>query len=214
VRIPITLESSKIPASGRAARVIGVVPNQILTKTFAARPEVRSGEVVSDTVNDILKVAVVERHKATGNVGLGLVSGFGLKRGAIASSVSHDSHNIIVIGANDESMIRAVESLISMGGGWVAVDRTTIASLPLPIAGLLSERRVEDVVEEAEKVISAAHSLGSDLEDPFMTLSFLALPVIPELRITDRGLVDVREFRHVPLWYENGIVRGPSHPHG
>lgn len=214
VRIPITLESFKIPASGRAARVIGVVPNQILTKTFAARPEVRSGEVVSDTVNDILKVAVVERHKATGNVGLGLVSGFGLKRGAIASSVSHDSHNIIVIGANDESMIRAVESLISMGGGWVAVDRTTIASLPLPIAGLLSERRVEDVVEEAEKVISAAHSLGSDLEDPFMTLSFLALPVIPELRITDRGLVDVREFRHVPLWYENGIVRGPSHPHG
>jgi adenine deaminase len=202
VRLPITRESFRIPATGRIVRVIGVAPNQILTETIAARPEVRNGEVISDTRNDILKVAVVERHRATGNVGLGLVSGFGLKRGAIASSVSHDSHNIIVVGEDEESMVRAVESLISMGGGWVSVDGTTIASLPLPIAGLLSERRVEDVVEEAENVIAASHSLGSELEDSFMTLSFLALPVIPELRITDRGLVDVREFGHVPLFME------------
>lgn len=202
VRLPITRESFRIAATGRIARVIGVAPNQILTETIAARPEVRNGEVISDTRNDILKVAVVERHRATGNVGLGLVSGFGLKRGAIASSVSHDSHNIIVVGGDEESMVRAVKSLISMGGGWVSVDGTTIASLPLPIAGLLSERQVEDVAEEAENVITASHSLGSELEDPFMTLSFLALPVIPELRITDKGLVDVREFRHVPLFLE------------
>lgn len=202
VRRPITLESFRIPAAGRIARVIRVVPGQILTEAIAARPTVRNGEVVSDTANDILKIAVVERHRATGNVGLGLVSGFGLRRGAIASSVSHDSHNITVVGADDESMLRSVEALISTGGGWVAVDGRTLASLPLPIAGLLSERRVEDVVEDAENVVSAAHSLGSELDDPFMTLSFLALPVIPELRITDRGLVDVREFRHVPLFME------------
>jgi adenine deaminase len=202
VRLPITRESFKIPASGRIARVIGIVPNQILTEMIAARPAVREGKVVSDTRNDILKIAVVERHRATGNVGLGLVSGFGLKKGAIASSVSHDSHNVIVVGVDDESMLRAVDSLISMGGGWVAVDGKMLASLPLPIAGLLSERCVEDVVEGAEDVISASHSLGSQVEDPFMTLSFLALPVIPELRITDRGLVDVREFRHVPLFLE------------
>ena len=202
VRMPITRESFKIPASGRIARVIGIVPNQILTEMIAARPAVREGEVVSDTRNDILKIAVIERHRSTGNVGLGLVSGFGLKRGAIASSVSHDSHNITVVGVEDKSMLRAVESLISMGGGWVAVNGKMIASLPLPIAGLLSERCMEDVVEGAEDVISASHSLGSELEDPFMTLSFLALPVIPELRITDRGLVDVREFRHVPLFLE------------
>ncbi|MCX8206931.1 MAG: adenine deaminase [Methanothrix sp.] len=202
VRRPIMLESFRIPAAGRVARVIGVVPNQILTETIVARPPVMDGEVISDTANDILKVAVVERHRATGNMGLGLVSGFGLKRGAIASSVSHDSHNITVVGVDDESMLRAVEALISMGGGWVAVDKGMLASLPLPIAGLLSERCVEDVVEDAKNVISAAHALGSELDDPFMTLSFLALPVIPELRITDRGLVDVREFRHVPLFLE------------
>jgi len=202
VRMPIRRESFRIPAAGRIARVIRVVPNQILTEMIAARSAVRDGKVVSDTVNDILKIAVVERHRATGNLGLGLVSGFGLKRGAIASSVSHDSHNITVVGADDENMLRAVESLISMGGGWVAVDGKALASLSLPIAGLLSERCLEDVVEDVEDVISAAHSLGSELEDPFMTLSFMALPVIPELRITDRGLVDVREFRHVPLFME------------
>lgn len=202
VRMPITRKSFKIPAAGRIARVIGVVPDQILTEIIEARPTVRNGEVVSDTMNDVLKIAVVERHRATGNLGLGLVSGFGFKRGAIASSVSHDSHNITVVGSDDESMLRAVEALISMGGGWVAVDKRILASLPLPIAGLLSEKCVEDVVEGAENVISAAHSLGSELEDPFMTLSFLALPVIPEIRITDRGLVDVKEFRHVPLFME------------
>ncbi|MDH7596148.1 MAG: adenine deaminase [Methanothrix sp.] len=202
VRMPITRESFRIPAAGRIARVISVVPNQILTEMIAARPAVRNGEVLSDTRNDILKIAVVERHRATGNVGLGLVSGFGLKKGAIASSISHDSHNITAVGVDDENLLRAVESLISMGGGWVAVDGGVLASLPLPIAGLLSDRCVEDVVEDAENVISAAHSLGSELEDPFMILSFLALPVIPELRITDRGLVDVREFRHVPLFME------------
>ncbi|MGB9902315.1 adenine deaminase [Methanothrix sp.] len=202
VRMPIRRESFRIPAVGRIARVIRVVPNQILTEMIAARPAVRDGKVVSDIVNDILKIAVVERHRATGNLGLGLVSGFGLKRGAIASSVSHDSHNITVVGADDENMLRAVESLISMGGGWVAVDGRALASLSLPIAGLLSERCLEDVVEDVEDVISAAHSLGSELEDPFMTLSFMALPVIPELRITDRGLVDVRKFRHVPLFME------------
>lgn len=174
---PISFE---IRAEKGPARVIGVVPHQIITKSLKLSPKIQDGKVVSDTDRDILKICVVERHKATGNVGLGLVQGFGLRQGAIATSVAHDSHNIAAVGVSDEDMQAAVLAVKQMGDGLVAV------------AGLLSERSMRDVATGIAECIAAAAGLGCELEGPFMTLSFLSLPVVPELKLTDRGLVDVR----------------------
>ena len=147
---------------------------------------------MADIERDILKAAVVERHRGTGNVGLGLVRGFGLKRGAIASSYAHDSHNIVVVGASDQDMLAAVRHLESLQGGLtVVLDGEPLASVPLPIAGLMSAEAVETVSAQCEDVEAAAASLGVTVQAPFAVLSFLALPVIPELRVTDKGLVDV-----------------------
>ncbi|MCX6674514.1 MAG: adenine deaminase [Methanothrix sp.] len=193
--------SFEIMAEKGQARVIGVVPHQIITKSLQISPKIQDGKVISDVDRDILKMCVVERHKATGNVGLGLVQGFGLRCGAIASSVAHDSHNIVAVGATDEDMLAAVLAVKQMGGGLVAVaEGKVLASLPLPVAGLLSEGYMRDVAEGIAECIDAAHTMGSKLEDPFMTLSFLCLPVIPELKLTDKGLVDVREFRLVGMF--------------
>ena len=160
---------------------------------------------MSDTERGILKMAVVERHKGTGNVGLGLVQGFGLRCGALATSVAHDSHNIAVVGVSDEEMLAAVLAVKQTGGGLVAVaEGKVLASLPLPVAGLLSEKCMRDVAECIAECIAAVAGLGCKLEDPFMTLSFLCLPVIPELKLTDKGLVDVREFRLVGMFGERG----------
>ncbi len=201
----ITPESFDIQAEGSLVRVIGVVPNQIITRSFRTRPKVVDGYVVADLDRDLLKMAVVERHNATGNVGLGLVSGFGFARGAIATSVAHDSHNIAAVGTSSEEIFRAVSKVREMGGGLVVVDDGVVkASLPLPIAGLLSDRSMDEVVEKIEEVVGAARDLGSTLEDPFMTLSFLCLPVIPELKLTDKGLVDVNKFDSVPLFLGEG----------
>ncbi len=198
---PIGPRSFEIKAEKGPARVIGVVPHQIITKALQLLPKIKDGKVVSDIDRDILKMAVVERHKATGNVGLGLVQGFGLASGALASSVAHDSHNIVAVGVSDEEMLAAVMAVKQMGGGLVAVaDGKVLASLPLPVAGLLSERNMRDVAEGIAECIAAAAGLGCRLEDPFMTLSFLCLPVIPELKLTDRGLVDVNVFQFVPLF--------------
>jgi len=192
----------KVEAEG-LARVIGIIPDQIITKTLWLSPRVVDGKVDSDMGRDILKMAVVERHRATGNVGLGLVQGVGLVRGALASSVAHDSHNISVVGASDDDMLAAVLAVMEMGGGLVCVaDGKVLAGLPLPVAGLLSERRMQDVAESIAGCIDAAQKLGCRLKDPFMTLSFLCLPVIPELKLTDMGLVDVNAFRLVPLFLE------------
>jgi adenine deaminase len=145
---------------------------------------------------DLLKLVVVERHKRTGNIGLGLVTGFGLKRGALASSIAHDSHNIVAVGTNDSDIYTAIKQIEKMEGGLVVVaDEKVIASLPLPVAGLLSNEPLETVVNKLDKVEKAAAELGVKLVSPFSTLSFIALPVIPELRLTDMGMVDVREFR-------------------
>ncbi len=200
----IDLPSFEIKAEAAGpARVIGIIPHQIITKTLLLSPRVVEGKVVSDTDCDILKMAVVERHKATGNVGLGLVQGFGLARGALASSVAHDSHNIVVVGTTDDDMLAAVLAVKQMGGGLVCVaDGKVLAGLPLPVAGLLSERRMQDVATGIADCIDAAHEMGCKLDDPFMTLSFLCLPVIPELKLTDRGLVDVNKFQFVPLFVE------------
>jgi adenine deaminase len=199
----LDLKSFSIKAESCMARVIGIIPNQIITKSLQLQPKACDGVINSCAERDILKMAVVERHKATGNIGLGLVQGFGLASGALASSVAHDSHNIVVVGVSDEDMLAAVLAVTQMGGGLVAVaEGNILASLPLPVAGLLSERCMQDVADGIDECIAAAHDLGCKLKDPFMTLSFLCLPVIPELKLTDRGLVDVNAFQFVPLFLE------------
>lgn len=185
--------------SGRKMPVIEVVPGQIVTRksTHNLTPD-PYGYLQADTGRDILKMAVIERHRASGNVGLGFVKGFGLKRGALASSVAHDSHNIVVLGTNDADMALAVEEIIHLQGGLAAVENgKTIASMALPVAGLLSDRPPEEVSAKLEILDGAAHNLGSVIPAPFALLSFLALPVIPELRLTDRGLFDVTRFEFV-----------------
>jgi adenine deaminase len=210
---PLDASSFDIPVQSGKARVIGVVPNQVITRSLVLQPKVAGGRVVADTERDILKIAVVERHWASGNVGLGLVTGFGLQLGAIATSVAHDSHNLVVVGTDSEEMLVTVTAVKEMGGGLAAVKGGRVmASLALPVAGLLSQMYMRDVAAKIEDVIDAARELGCKLNDPFMTLSFLSLSVIPELKLTDRGLVDVREFAHVPLFLgdEPGIDRPPG----
>jgi len=159
------------------------------------------GEVVADVERDVLKLAVVERHLASGRVGVGFVRGLGLRRGALASTVAHDSHNIIVAGADDADMLAAVEAVCRMGGGLAAVaGAELLAAVPLPIAGLMSPQPLDAVARQLHALIGVAHDLGASVADPFMALSFLALPVIPALKLTDRGLVDVQRFKHVSLF--------------
>ena len=192
----------KIPAAGDSvrARVIDIVPGQIVTRALSVEMKPVKGEIVADPSRDILKLAVAERHMASGNTGVGLVKGFGLKKGAIASSVAHDSHNIIVVGTNDNDMTTAVIEIARMQGGQVVVaDNEIVASLSLPIGGLMSDLPLESVRDHINAMNATAAKLGCVLPDPFMTLSFLALPVIPELKLTDRGLVDVTQFKIVPL---------------
>jgi len=202
IKIKSLNESSfHINLAGDKAWVIGILPDQILTQklSLSVKKDDR-GMVVSDPESDILKIAVIERHKASGNIGLGLVKGFGLKRGALATSVAHDSHNLVVVGVTDEEMKQAVEEVEKMQGGFVVVDQKEVkASLPLPIAGLMSPETAEEVASQMEKMTQAAREIGVLLENPFLTLSFLALPVIPELKLTDKGLVDVAQFRIIPL---------------
>jgi len=193
---PFNIESLRLMASGETEPVIELVPGQIITKKRMETVKASDGVIVPDTGRDILKLVVVERHKATGNIGLGLVTGFGLKRGVLASSIAHDSHNIIAVGTNDEDIFTAIKEIERLGGGLViAAGGKVLASLALPIAGLLSDEPLEIVVSKLEKLEQLARDLGTALPSPFATLSFLALPVIPELRLTDLGLVDVNEFR-------------------
>jgi adenine deaminase len=193
-------EMFRIPWTGGEARVIGVVPGQIVTDALVAEPPVRAGEALADTTQDLAKIAVVERHLGTGRAGLGFVRGFGLQRGAIASTVAHDAHNVVVVGMNDASMAAAVRRLANRGGGIVVVDGAeVIAELRLPVAGLLSDAPFEEVVEQSHALAAAARELGCTLDAPFQHLSFLALSVIPSLKLTDRGLVDVDRFELVGL---------------
>ncbi|MHC1578968.1 MAG: adenine deaminase C-terminal domain-containing protein, partial [Dehalococcoidia bacterium] len=189
-----TKESLKIPAVSETHPVIEIVPGQIVTKKAVEKMKVVDGVVMSDVERDILKLVVVERHRASGNIGLGLVRGFGLKKGALASSIAHDSHNIIAVGVDDLDILKAIEEINRLQGGLaVSANLEVIASLPLPIAGLLSPEPLDTVTFQYEKVEKAAASLGNLPPAPFAILSFLALPVIPDLRLTDLGLVDVLE---------------------
>ncbi len=191
----------RIPADGRRGRIIGVVPDQLITEHLIEDIPLRDGKAVADADRDIAKVAVNERHLATGNTGLGFVKGLGLKRGAIASTVAHDSHNLIAVGMDDASMRTAIQAVVEMRGGMAAADGDRVlARLALPIAGLMSDQPIETVCRQMEELLQATGVLGSRLHDPFMAMSFLALPVIPALKITDKGLVDVHEFRIVPLF--------------
>ena len=193
----------KVRATGTRMRVIGVIPNQLVT-TQTVEPVKKVGEyAVADVSRDILKMAVIERHMASGSMGIGFVRGFGLKGGALASSVGHDSHNIVVVGTNDNDMLIAARAVGKMGGGFAAVnDGEVMSQVPLPIAGLMSDKPLETVAAQVEDIVQVSHQLGVELENPFMALSFLALPVIPSLKLTDQGLVDVEQFKLVPLFVE------------
>jgi adenine deaminase len=190
-----------IIAEGRRAKVINLVPDQIITEQTIEKVKSEDGCVVADIERDMLKMAVVERHLASDNIGLGLVRGFGLRKGAIASSVAHDSHNIVVVGTSSEDMMAAVVEISKMRGGLSVVrDGKLLAGLPLPVAGLMSDGTLSEVVSGLDKVRKAARRLGSKLDDPFMAMSFLALPVIPQLKLTDKGLVDVDAFELTSLF--------------
>jgi len=189
---PFNIEALRLSASEEAMPVIEVVPGQIITRKRMEKIKIINGLVTPDTSRDILKLVVVERHKATGNIGVGLVSGFGLGRGALASSIAHDSHNIIAVGTSDEDIFTAIKEIERLQGGLVATaGGRVLASLPLPIAGILSDEPLEVVVSKLEGLERIAAELGTRLSSPFATLSFLALPVIPEIRLTDRGVVEL-----------------------
>jgi len=191
-----TMESLKLTPVGETYPVIEIVPGQIVTRKRIEKVKVVDGGVVPDLSRDILKLVVVERHQATGNVGLGLVKGFGLKQGALASSVAHDSHNIVAVGTTDLDILKAIEEVARLQGGLVACARgEIIGHLPLPVAGLLSLEPLKAVVTQHDALEAAAAKLGNLPPAPFSLLSFLALPVIPELRLTDLGLVDVATFQ-------------------
>jgi adenine deaminase len=180
--------------------VIGIVPGQIVTDSLVDEPLHRAGEAIADPERDLAKIAVVERHLGTGRVGLGFVRGFALQRGAIASTVAHDAHNVVVVGMNDASMAAAVRRLANRGGGIVVVDGAEVlAELPLPVAGLLSDAPLDEVLTASHAVLAAVRELGCELDSPFQHLAFLALSVIPSLKLTDHGLVDVDRFELVPL---------------
>ena len=198
---PVTVESFRLPLKTEMANVIGLVPYQIVTNKAALSVKRVDGCAVSDVENDILKLAVLERHHATGNIGLGLVKGFGLKRGALASTVGHDSHNLIVIGTNDEDMLAAVQELQRIGGGiCIAEDGQIRGALPLPVGGLMTNEPALMVAKQQAEMIALAREMGvPEFYSPFLTLAFLSLPVIPSLKLTDRGLVDVDSFKFIPL---------------
>ncbi|MEI7638132.1 MAG: adenine deaminase [Syntrophus sp. (in: bacteria)] len=200
---PYEVNAFVIPASGRRVRVIDLIPDQILTGAAIFEVSVREGQVIQDTQRDILKIAVIERHRGTGNIALGLVKGFRLKKGALATSVAHDSHNIICVGCSDADMYAAAREVEAMKGGLaIACDGEITARLALPIAGLMSDRPLAEIGRGWEHIRHEAQQLGCQLREPFMHLSFLALPVIPELKMTDRGIVDVNKFDFVPLFVD------------
>ncbi len=193
----------RIRATGGDVRVIELIPGQILTRALSLKPKIRDADVIQDLERDILKLAVIERHHASGGMGLGLIKGFGLRRGALGSSVAHDSHNLIIVGTNDADMKAAARAIADMAGGFVAVaDGKVLAQLALPIAGLMSNLPIGAVVAQVSSLQKASRSMGCQLENPFIALSFLALPVIPELKLTDRGLFDVWKFAFVSLGKE------------
>jgi adenine deaminase len=201
---PVTAESFAVPAAGPATAVIGIIPGKILTEHLQANVAYRDGKRHADPGHDLLKVCVLERHGRNGNIGRGFVKGFGLRQGALASSVGHDSHNICVVGANDEDMAVAVNRLRVLGGGFVAVQSgKVLGELALPFAGLMSLASFETVRYDLYSLRATVQAMGCTLPEPFLQLAFLPLPVIPHLKITDFGLVDVDRFRLIDAYASN-----------
>ncbi|MDR0359237.1 MAG: adenine deaminase [bacterium] len=199
---PVEEAAFEVPAAAGQGpiRVIEVRPDQIVTGSLTVDPTVHDGRIVADPGRDLVKLAVLERHHATGRVGLGFATNVGLRRGAFASSVAHDAHNVVVLGVDDRDMGVCVERLSELGGGIVVAEGARVlAELALPVAGLLSDRPLADVHERLAEMQRLLHGLGVGLQAPFMSLSFLALSVIPELKLTDHGLIDVLRSRVVPL---------------
>jgi adenine deaminase len=196
-------EDLRLQAQGSEMRAIRAVPNTLITEEEIVTVADSQGQAVSDANRDLLKMVVIERHQGSGRKGFGFVRGLGLRKGALASTVAHDSHNLVVVGASDSDMVVAANTLRELGGGLVVVSDGQIrAQLPLPVAGLMTAASLEQVVAWKKEVNQAALELGATLEYPFMALSFLALPVIPKLKLTDQGLVDVESFTHVPLFVD------------
>jgi len=191
----------RIEAKSDMVKTIEVIPHQLVTKSIVSKIKIANGNAISNIETDTLKVCVIERHRATGNIGKGFIKGFGLKSGAIASTVAHDSHNMIVVGTNDYDMyVAAVELVKSQGGKVVVNNGEVISKLPLPIAGLMSDKEFSYVLEKCAELNQASHTIGCTLEDPFMTLAFMSLPVIPELKITDKGLFDTSTFNFTDMF--------------
>ena len=202
---PVASSDLAIPSDGSPVRVIEVIPMQLLTNSIVEKPTIVENEAVADPDRDLAKIAVVERHHATGRIGKGFVTGFGLKRGAFASTVAHDAHNIVVVGVDDDDMAGCISHLADVGGGIVAVaGGRVVGDLPLPVAGLLSDEPYEVVVEKLDFLHKALLDMGVTISAPFMTVSFLALSVIPTLKITDYGLIHVDRFEIVPLEVRDG----------
>ncbi len=189
-----------MPGKPGLVEVIGIEPGQITTQHLQEEAPIKNGELVADPERDLLKLVVIERHHASGSVGLGLVKGLGLRRGALASSVAHDAHNLVIAGASDSDMLRAARVLEEMGGGFACVvDGEVRASVPLPLGGLVSPLPAAQLVQQLTALDAAAAELGCTLDHPCMTLSFLSLSVIPSLKLTDQGLIDVETFTLLPL---------------
>jgi adenine deaminase len=188
-----------VPAAGPATPVIGIIPGKILTQRLEGNLPFREGRRHADPEHDLLKICVLERHGRNGNIGRGFVKGFGFREGALASSVGHDSHNLCVVGTTDEDMAVAVNRLLELGGGFVAVQSgRVLAELALPFAGLMCLEPFETVARKLYTLRAAVKAMGCQLPEPFLQLAFLPLPVIPHLKITDLGLVDVDRFELVP----------------
>ena len=191
----------RIEAKSDEIRTIEVIPHQLVTKSIISKAKIENGNLVSNIEEDTLKICVIERHRATGNIGKGFVKGFNLKSGAIASTVAHDSHNMIIVGTNDYDMyVAAVELVKSQGGKIVVNNGEVISKLPLPIAGLMSDKDFNYVLEKCDELNKASHKIGCTLEDPFMTMAFMSLPVIPELKVTDKGIFDTNKFKFVDIF--------------
>jgi len=197
---PVDARSFRIPAGSKKIRVMRVIPGQLLTGSQAVEPSVKEGCIVADPARDLVKIAVLERHHASGRVGLGFATNVGLRRGAFASTVAHDAHNIVLLGVDDRDMAACAIRLAEIGGGIVIAEGgRVVEELPLPIAGLMSDRPLGEVYERLRSMEGRLKTMGVTMSAPFMAVSFLALSVIPELKITDRGLVDVNRFELVPL---------------
>ncbi len=201
VHLPeLSLSSFRLRAATTPVRCLGLVPNQILTEQVWIQPHVVGGEIVADPSRDLAKLVCVERHGRGGTIGVGLVTGFGLKEGSLASTVAHDHHNLMAVGTRDADILAACKRLAEINGGFVVVAGGRVrAELPLPIGGLMTDRPLAEVRKRLDTLEDAARGLGVRIPSPFMTLSFLGLPVVRELRLTDRGLVDASSGRLVPL---------------